>query len=190
MENSSKQQVGSEDRHAGLTLGVEIADAAAAILQRVEFFEQENGHFPKGWDVRAHARIDPMLLSFAMELAMKAWFVFDYNAAEAKRGHNLSELFEALLPESKERLDSEFRRSVAPASMDFFGQEYGIRDLLSSHANSFVDWRYLHETIKLPEKRPVGFHQSAIIATLEMVLVEFRKRYRTIEVLRPWQSES
>jgi len=168
--------------HAGLTLGVEIADAAEAILQRVEFFEQEKSRLPKDWDLRAHLRIDPMLLSFAMELALKAWFVFDHNTSKAKHGHKLSDLFEALHPESKRRLELGYQRSVAPMHPNFLMEDYGIRDVLYAHAESFVDWRYLHETIKSEKMGPVNFQISTFVATLQMVLAEFRKRYRTVEI--------
>lgn len=59
--------------NAGLTIGVKIADAATAILQRVEAFDQNNPQLPEGWDMRAHIGIDPMLLALSMELAFKAW---------------------------------------------------------------------------------------------------------------------
>jgi hypothetical protein len=52
--------------------------------------------------------------------------------------------------------------------------EYSLTDILSHHANAFVEWRYLHERKGTP-----GFDQSTFIATLEMILVEFRTRYRT-----------
>lgn len=171
--------------HAGLTLGVEIADAAEAILQRVEYFEQEKISLPKDWDLRAHLRIDPMLLSFAMELALKAWFVFDHNTSKAKHEHKLLDLFEALHPESKRRLELEYQRSVAPMHPNLLMEDYGIRDLLYAHADGFVHWRYLHETIKSEKKGPINFHTSTFVATLKMVLTEFRKRYRTVETSRP-----
>ncbi len=104
--------------NAGLTIGVKIADSAEALLQRVEIFNQDHPQWPDGWNMKAHIGIDPMLLGLSMELVLKAWYVFDHNVAEPKWGHNLSELFEVLKHDSQQRLDAEFRRSVAPTYPD------------------------------------------------------------------------
>jgi hypothetical protein len=157
----------------GLTIGVKIADSATAILQRVEAFNQDYPQLPEDWNMRAHIGIDPMLLALSMELALKAWYVFDHNTAEVKRSHNLLKLFEAIKQDSQMKLDAEFRRSVAPShAID----GYGIKDVLTPHQNAFVDWRYMHDSNSL------GFHTSTFKATLEMVLSELRKQYRTVEV--------
>lgn len=175
---------------ARLTIGIKIADSATAILQRVQAFDTSGIKSPEEWDMGAHIGINPTLLAFSMELALKAWFVLDHDTLEIKRGHNLSKLFEALSPDSQAKLDSEFRRSVAPIHLNFFGTEYGIRDVLSHHENAFVDWRYLHESLntKSGKDKTIHFHESAFVATLEMVLGEFRKRYRTVEVPPVWSS--
>lgn len=169
---------------AGLTIGIRIADSATAVLQRVQAFNPDDLRNPAEWNMCAHVWINPMLLALSMELALKAWFVFDYNKPEAKRGHNLSKLFGELTQESQNKLDMEFRRSIAPIHLNFFGQEYGIKGILTDHENAFVDWRYLHETIspKSDIGKTIGFHESAFVATLEMVLSEFRKRYRVEKV--------
>tara|TARA_R110002051_G_scaffold153904_1_gene226232 strand:+ start:3494 stop:4015 length:522 start_codon:yes stop_codon:yes gene_type:complete len=164
---------------AGLTIGVKIADSAAAILQRVKAFDQGNPQFPEEWDIGAHIGIDPMLLALSMELALKAWFVFDHNTPKVKRSHNLSKLFAGLTQESQNKLDFEFRRSVAPIHLNFFSMDYSITDVLAHHENAFVDWRYTHEI------KTLNFHTSAFVATLEMVLSEFRKRYRTVNAPPP-----
>ncbi len=162
--------------NAGLTIGVKIADSATAILQRVEAFDQNNPQLPEDWDMRAHIGIDPMLLALSMELALKAWLVFDHNTAEVKKSHNLLKLFDGLKQDSRQKLDTEFRRSVAPRHPNALYVDYGIRNVLSQHKNAFVDWRYTHEN------KGVNFHISTFKATLEMILNEFRKRYRTVEV--------
>lgn len=162
--------------NAGLTIGITIADSATAILQRVEAFDKNNPQIPKDWNMGAHIGIDPMLLALSMELALKAWFVFDHNTVEVKRSHNLLKLFEGLTQDSRHKLEAEFRLSVAPRHPSAHYVDYGIRRVLSQHENAFVDWRYTHE------KKNVSFHTSTFKATLEMVLSEFRKRYRTVEV--------
>jgi hypothetical protein len=176
---------------AGLTIGIKMADSATAILQRVQAFDKEDHRNREEWDMRAHIGINPLLLAFSMELALKAWFVFDYNTPDAKRGHYLSKLFGALTPECQSKLDSEFRRSVAPIHLNFFGDDYGIRDVLAHHEKAFVEWRYLHErfSTRFDTGSTISFHESALVATLEMVLSEFRKRYRTEKLPRNWASE-
>jgi hypothetical protein len=57
---------------------------------------------------RSHMGVEPMLLALAMEFALKAWFVFDYDDPKVKKTHNLLKLFKALLPESQQRLEIEF----------------------------------------------------------------------------------
>lgn len=114
-----------------------------------------------------------MLLALSMELALKAWFVFDYDDPNVVKSHNLTKLFNALLPESQQRLDEEFKRSVNPHHPNFLFIDYGICDILSQHKDAFVDCRYLYEA-----KKTMMFDQSTFEATLEMVLREFRKRYR------------
>lgn len=167
-----------------LSKAIDVADAARAILARVQTFE--DGLFEKGEDrsPREHVGIEPMLLALSMELALKAWFMFDFDTADIKKTHHLGKLFDALKPESQTRLDAEFKNSVAPGHYpSFFYSDIGIKDVLEQHANAFVDWRYLHEAIQL------HFDQGAFVATLEMILREFRARYRTVPVAPHWGSQ-
>jgi hypothetical protein len=87
-------------------------------------------------------------------------------------------LFEGLKPESQRKLDVEFRRSIAPNHPSAFHIDYGIRDIMYQHQDAFIDWRYLHEA-----KEWMMFDQSGFEATLEMVLLEFEKRYRVERVM-------
>ena len=56
--------------------------------------------------------------------------------------------------------------------------DYDIRDILMHHANAFVEWRYIHE----PRESGLSFESTTFIATLELVLDEFGKRYETREI--------
>lgn len=114
-----------------------------------------------------------MLLALSMELALKAWFVFDHDDPKFPKTHNLTKLFEALLPQSQGKLDAEFRRLIAPRYPSIF-IEYSIRHLLYQHQDAFTDWRYHHEVRK---KKNMSFEQGVFEATLELVLLEFEKRY-------------
>jgi hypothetical protein len=164
---------------ARLSTAIRIGDAARAVLRKTRTFPDHG--FGDHEDLRHgnHIGVEPMLFALSMELALKAWWVFDYDNPKFARSHDLSKLFDRLMPESQDKLDAEFKRSVVPFHPNGFYIDYGIRDLLYQHKDAFIDWRYLHE--------PTGtrsFELGAFEATLEMVLCEFEKRYR-IEPLKP-----
>lgn len=157
---------------ARLTTAIRIGDAAQAILRKTKTFPT-NG-FGEGADHTDydHIGVEPMLFALAMELALKAWFVFDHDDPKVPKTHDLAKLFERLKPESQDKLDAEFKRSVAPFHPSGLFVDYGIRHILHQHKDAFVDWRYLHEP------KNTRFERSGFEATLVMVLAEFRKRYR------------
>jgi len=166
---------------ARLTTAIRIGEAARAILRKTQSFPDPDfgeGHNPSEHE---HVGVEPMLLALSMELALKAWFVFDYDDPKVARSHNLIRLFGRLKRESQEKLDAEFKKSVAPYHPSGFYIDYSIRHILHQHQDAFVDWRYLHE-----RERSMMFDQGVFVATLEMVLREFQKRYR-IEKTAPLQ---
>lgn len=133
---------------ARLSTAIRIGEAAKAILRKTRSFpDPEFGELADPSE-REHVGVEPMLLALAMELALKAWFVFDHDDPKAPRSHDLIKLFQALLPESQEKLDAEFKRSVAPGHPNFFYIDYSIRHILYQHKDAFIDWRYLHEPKK------------------------------------------
>lgn len=168
---------------ARLTTAIRIGEAARAILQKTRRFPAPEFKELEDLNESEHVGVEPMLLALAMELALKAWFVFDHDDPEVAKTHNLLKLFDSLKPESQEKLDTEFRVSVAPYHPNGFHIDYGIRDILYQHKDAFVDWRYLHEA-----KKSMMFDQGAFEATLEMVLRQFEKRYRIEPVKRLWRS--
>src|SRR3569623_220973 len=127
---------------ARLTTAIRIGDAARAILRKTKTFPTEG--FGEGADAYdyEHIGVEPILLALAMELALKAWLVFDTDDPKVPRTHDLMALFKRLNPESQEKLDAEFKRSVAPFHPNGFFVDYGIRDILFQHKDAFVDWRY------------------------------------------------
>ena len=138
----------------------------------------EGAHTRAAGQGRVHIGVEPMLLALAMEFALKAWFVWDYDRHDPIRTHNLVELFDQLPSSSQERLSSVFQNRVVPVSPTARFMEYGIRDILEHHKNVFVEWRYLHED----RDQGISFDFSTFIATLELVLDEFGKRYETKKV--------
>lgn len=158
---------------ARLTTAIRIGDAAHAIFRKTQSFPDPEFRKGEDWSEREHVGVEPMLLALSMELALKAWYVFDHDDPNVIRSHNLIKLFNGLLPESQKRLDAEFKRTVVPSHPSGFFVDYAISDILYQHQDAFTDWRYLHEA-----KKSMMFDQSAFEATLQMVLREFRKRYR------------
>lgn len=160
---------------ARLSTAIRIGEAAKAILRKTQRFpDPEFGELSDQTE-REHVGVEPMLLALSMELALKAWFVFDYDNPKTAREHDLEKLFDSLKPESQEKLDKEFKRTVVPYHPNFLHVDYGIRDILHQHKDAFIDWRYLHEA-----KKSMRFEQSAFEATLEMILREFEKRYHQV----------
>jgi hypothetical protein len=164
---------------ARLSTAIKIGEAARAILRKTQSFPDPPIEELDDVDQREHVGVEPMLLALSMELALKAWFVFDFDDPKTAKSHDLAKLFDKLKPESQEKLDAEFKRSVAPYHPNFFYIDYSIRHLLYQHKDAFIDWRYLHEP------KSTMFDQVAFEATLEMVLKEFDKRYRS-EQVEPW----
>jgi hypothetical protein len=168
---------------ARLSTAINIGDAAKAILRKTRSFPEKG--FGTHADIREsdHIGVEPMLLALSMELALKAWWVFDHDDANVMRSHNLVRLFDALKPESQQVLDAEFKRTIVPYHPNGLYLDYGIRHMLEQHKSAFVDWRYLHEP-----QTTRRFDLSAFEATLEMVLSEFTKRYRIEPVTPLWSS--
>lgn len=166
---------------ARLSTAIRIGEAAKAILRKTQKFPDPDFGKPADLSEVEHFGVEPMLLALSMELALKAWFVFDYDDPKVEKTHNLIKLFDRLKSESQEKLDVEFKRSVAPGHPNIFHIDYSIRDILYQHQNAFTDWRYLHEG-----KKSIRFDQGAFEATLEMVIREFEKRYRVVPVRPPW----
>ncbi|MEY8098640.1 hypothetical protein AB9F29_14645 [Falsihalocynthiibacter sp. S25ZX9] len=165
---------------ARLSTAIRISDASKAILQKTKSFPDQRFEEIDDWSDLGHVGVEPMLLALSMELALKAWFVFDHDDPKIIKSHDLLKLFDGLLSESQQRLDDAFKRSVNSPHSSVVFVDYGIRDILSQHKDAFVDWRYLHEP-----KKAMMFDQSIFEATLEMVLREFKKRYRT-EPVKPF----
>ncbi|MEP6065904.1 MAG: hypothetical protein ABJ246_08715 [Paracoccaceae bacterium] len=161
-----------------LTTGIELGEYASSILRQAQSFDRDLIWEERDPVERHHSGVEQMLLAFAMELALKAWYVFDHDREDFKRTHNLLKLFDALKFESQDRLEQEFKKTVAHYHSNGIYIDFGIRDVLRQHADAFIDWRYLHER----KKRGMSFHTGTFIATLEMILRVFRTRYRTVRI--------
>ena len=64
---------------ARLSTAIRIGDAARAILRKTKSFPDQHFKEIEDWADHEHVGVEPMLLALSMELALKAWFVFDYD---------------------------------------------------------------------------------------------------------------
>ena len=90
----------------------------------------------------------PILLSLATEIALKALQCNERGAAP-DLGHDLLKLFEGLTEETKNWLESRF--PTQPVYFDesrFPPINAGLRDTLEYHKSAFLNWRYLHESVR------------------------------------------
>ncbi len=85
----------------------------------------------------------PILLSLATEIALKAWQLRE-GKKEPYHTHDLLELFESLKPSTREMLEERMRKLSPPAVLCL--TKHPLRDVLCSHKDAFVRWRYSYET--------------------------------------------
>ena len=122
----------------------------ARSLQRVvKLLDQYGSPFPQS-DPLLFSGVflaSPILLSFAIEIALKAWQCREQKR-EPDRTHDLLELFGSLEQETKERLE-EGMRAVEPYSREppLEGRRSfePLHMVLSSHKDVFIKWRYMNE---------------------------------------------
>ncbi len=111
----------------------------------------------------------PVLLTFAMELALKAWWAKDYNDIDIPRTHDLLKLFDGLKEDTRTDLESAHPEVPHPIR-GFQPLRPGLRSILASTSAAFVEWRYLHEYSR------ARFPNGAFNEALSSVIREF---YRT-----------
>ena len=162
-----------------LTTAIKIGETARAILRKTRSFPASKSAQHEDSRDMKDIGVEPMLMALSMELALKAWFVFDFDDPKVPKSHDLAKLFDKLMPESQEKLDAEFRRSVAPYHPSGLHIDYSIRHVLYQHKDAFIDWRYIHEP------KSTKFEQGVFEATLEMVLTDLEQRYHTVWVQPP-----
>lgn len=114
--------------------------------------------------------ISPMLLALSMELALKAWIIFDGTKKDVPREHDLSKLFSFISLSTQECLKARYDREIAPLHPNFFYLDNGLERTLENARLAFVQWRYVHE---LERGR---FEESLFVETIEMILSEFESR--------------
>jgi hypothetical protein len=101
---------------ARLTTAIRMGEAANGILKKIRRFPAPEFSELEDLSGSEHVGVEPMLLALAMELALKAWYVFDFDDPHAAKSHDLLKLFESLKPESRDKLDAQFKALVAPTT--------------------------------------------------------------------------
>ena len=102
--------------------------------------------------------VEPILLSLAIEIALKAWQRRERQGAP-DRGHDLLQLFEGLEEATQKRLQAKMPPLLAPWPGEPLRE--GLRELLGSHRNAFIKWRYPYE----------GDEEGSIFKTFETAAV-------------------
>ena len=92
---------------------------------------------------RGKHRAVPILLSLAIEIALKTWQLRD-GKKKPDQTHDLLKLFESLEPNTREMLEERMRKLSPPAVL--FLTKHPLRDVLCSHKDAFERWRYSYET--------------------------------------------
>lgn len=78
---------------ARLTTAIRMSEAASGILQKIRRFPAPELNELEDPSESEHVGVEPMLLTLAMELALKAWLVFDFDDPHVAKSHDLLKLF-------------------------------------------------------------------------------------------------
>lgn len=167
-----------------LSKAVDIAASSKAMLlhvQRKDAFEITDlpEEFCGSSLFKAQTGIPPMLLALSMELALKAWIVYDGTKQDVPRTHDLLKLFSYSSSVTQERLKARYDREIAPHHPSFHYLDDGLEHILEHARNAFVQWRYVHEIDR------AYFNVIVIIETIEMVLSEFESRIVMVKPMPP-----
>ncbi len=106
---------------------------------------------------------EPVLLSLAAEIALKAWQCRERSGAP-DRDHDLVALFDGLGDESRKRLEEKMPEHESP--LRGFPPVYpGMRNALTQCRSVFVEWRYAHEHQSVNAE--VGILNTALKAIIQ-----------------------
>jgi len=98
---------------------------------------------------------EAILLSLALEIALKAWQRRERQGAP-DRSHDLLQLFEGLEEVTQKRLEAKMPPMVDPWLGETLRE--GLRELLHSHQNAHTDWRYLYEDPRFKTFETAALH--------------------------------
>lgn len=167
-----------------LSKSIEIATASKAMLLHVQGIDPLEPtasveEFCGSSLSKAQMGISPMLLALSMELALKAWIVYDGSKQDVPKTHDLSTLFSYISSTTQERLKARYDREIAPRHPSFINLDDGLERILENARQAFVQWRYVHEL------DIASFDVSVFIETVEMVLSEFESIIVVVKHMPP-----
>lgn len=162
-----------------------MMDYAESLLHVAKVLQQKNSEPNR--DVRLFEGVFlsvPILLTHATEIALKAWQFREFKEVNT-RTHDLLKLFESLKPSTQKMLEARMRK-VSPNSIwsedprfqnqnpdvqEMFAAKMNpLRDVLRSHSDLNVRWRFLYE-----ERYSVNFDTGEIQLALTVLIESFSK---------------
>lgn len=168
-----------------LLKAIDIATTSMAILRHVQgialsepMAAQEE--FCGSSLLRAQIGIQPMLLALSMELALKAWIVYENTKKDVPRSHDLWKLFSYTSAATQEQLKKRYEREIAPGHPNIFSTDYGLEHVLENACGAFVQWRYSFEL------ETARFDTGLFTETVEMILSEFESRIVVVKQPPPF----
>ena len=174
---------------------IENAKALQRVVKELEknksFPSDERGNRDRGTQDRllfmGKLLAVPNLLSLATEIVLKAWLCWEQKAPE--RTHNLLKLFQSLEQDTQEMLEARMRK-VSPHSVwagqpgmqnlgpleqaMFAAKMHPLRDILRSHSDANVRWRYLHE------ETSAQFETAEIDRALTVLIDAYEAKWRVL----------
>ena len=129
----------------------------------------------------------PNLLSLAIEIALKAWQCRERQKAP-ERTHDLLKLFQSLEQDTQEMLETRMRKvspdsvwaealrmqNLSPLEQELLGAKmHPLRDVLHSHSDVNVRWRYIHE-----ETYGAQFETGEMDLALTVIIDAYEERWR------------
>ena len=130
----------------------------------------------------------PNLLSLAIEIALKAWQCRERQEV-SERTHDLLKLFQSLEQNTQEMLEARMRKrspdsvqaeeprrqNLSPDVQDMLGARiHPLRDVLRSHSDVNIRWRYIHE------ETSAQFETPAIDRALTVIIDAYEKKWRNL----------
>ena len=121
----------------------------ARSLQRVAR-QLGSGRVPPREDVflfTGQQLVEPILLALATEIGLKVWQCRERKGPPDSE-HDLLKLFEGLSEEARDVLKAGCPEQALPGDVQVYIPIHsGMRRILETHRDTFVCWRYVHETM-------------------------------------------
>ena len=123
----------------------------------------------------------PVLLAFAIELALKA-LLYRGGHTKLEKTHDLGCLYEKLSKELRDRIEEKTpipypRELVNVLGLDSSPHSMPASKLLEYHKDAFVEWRYLYEKQKGGKHGGRSFHRGALDRVLNSIISVYDENY-------------